>query len=461
VKIIFDEEKIFFENRTGITLPNNCWRDGSKIYLNCKDERPLIVFKVEDRKIKITKNIIKNINEKSIDVKYIKGKKTIEETLINYTLEEEYNQQKDIIRYRERESIDKTKEYLKKYPNAEVRGSDSGGKDSTVELTILDKVYDELRNENYKIDDYIVDFNNTTNDTAQTYKQVKQNNINKNLQTHNPKEGFYPWIEKTKNYYLPSIMVRNCCSTFKEGAMKKVLDKNKEYILVLGMRKNESSKRADYDWDLNEAIKAKGEMKLNVPENWHRFLNVVEWLDEEIWLYLIHENISFNPMYRLGFDRCGCLYCPYSKDYTDLIIEEYYPKMNDRWNSILDKNYELYDVENRLKWTKEEWRNGRWKAGTSKEQYLIQNKATPERIKELAKIKGISEELAEKYFQKKCSCGKKLNPDEVAINLKTYGRGMDVGKMQCKKCFCEANNITGKDYQEKVHSFRNDGCNLF
>lgn len=76
--------------------------------------------------------------------------------------------------------------------------------------------------------------------------------------------------------------------------------------------------------------------------------------------------------------------------------------------------------------------------------------------------KVISEELAEKYFQRKCGCcGKKMNPDEVAINLKTYGRNMNIEKMQCKKCFCEANDITGKQYQEKVHNYRNDGCNLF
>lgn len=461
MKPIFNEEKIFFEKRTGIQLPEYCWRDGSKIYLNCNDTKPLLTFKVEERKININKNIITHIKDNSVIVRYTKGKKQIEETWMNYSWEEEYEFNKDSITYKEKESIDETYWYILKHRDSQIRASDSGGKDSTLELIILDKAYSRLREHGAEIEDYIVDFNNTSNDTAQTYLQVKANNKNKNLEIHNPQKGFYQWIEQNKNYYLPSVMVRNCCSTYKEGSMKKVLDRKKPYVLVLGMRKYESTKRANYDWDLNEAIKKQGEMKLNVPENWRRFLNIVNWEDHEVWLYFLHNDVNFNIMYKWGFDRVGCLFCPYSKEYTDLIIEEHYPQMNERWNKILDKNYELYDVENRLKWTKEEWRNGRWKEGVSKEQYIIQNKPTKDRIKELAEIKGISEELAEKYFQKKCSCGKKLNPDEVAINLKTYGRGMDVSKMQCKKCFCGVNKITGKEYQDKVHNFRNDGCNLF
>ena len=74
--------------------------------------------------------------------------------------------------------------------------------------------------------------------------------------------------------------------------------------------------------------------------------------------------------------------------------------MWNRWEFALEKNYEITDVKNRLKWTLEEWKNGKWKLGISKEQGIIQNKPTKERVKELAEIKGISEELALKYFQK-------------------------------------------------------------
>lgn len=456
MKPIFKEEQLFFEEKTNIKLPDNCWRSGTKIYLNCKDEVPVMKFKVENKQILITKNIIKNINGKFVEVEYLKNKKLINEIWESKTLEEEYLENEEIILIKENESITITTQYILDHDGYEVRESDSGGKDSTLLKVIVKKVFKRLgRN------DYVVDFFNTSNDTADTYRQVKLSNDKEKLQVHNPKIGMMQWIIKVKNYYLPSVNVRNCCSTYKEGKLKDVLNKKSKYIMLLGMRKYESSKRANYDWDLNEAIKKQNKVKLNVPENWKRFLPIVEWKDEEVWLYLIHNNIPYNPMYNLGFNRCGCLVCPYQSDYIDLLIEKYYPTIWKRWMDVIVKNYELYDVKNRLKWTIEEWINGKWKQGTSKEQDIIQNNPTPERIKELAEIKGISEELAAKYFRKVCSCGKKLNPDEVAINLKFYGRGMDVEKVQCKKCFCEANNITGKEYQDYVHNFRNEGCNLF
>ena len=34
MKPIFEDEKIFLEENLGVKLPNNCWRDGKKIYLN-------------------------------------------------------------------------------------------------------------------------------------------------------------------------------------------------------------------------------------------------------------------------------------------------------------------------------------------------------------------------------------------------------------------------------------------
>ena len=47
MKPIFDEEKRFLEKYLKIELPNNCWRNGSKIYLNHFDDKPIITFKVD------------------------------------------------------------------------------------------------------------------------------------------------------------------------------------------------------------------------------------------------------------------------------------------------------------------------------------------------------------------------------------------------------------------------------
>lgn len=449
MKPIFEEEKWFFYNNTGVELPDNCWRDGSKIYLNSDKETLIINFKVADGKINIKKNKIDEVLAK----------------YENKSLDQEIKEVNDRLNELEEESINRTIEYIKEN-GGELRLSHSGGKDSDVAYYIFKKAikrYDEVYGEKLE---YVIDFFNTTNDTPQTYKHIKEIKKYDNLLIHNPEMGWYDWLEKKKNYYLPSTFVRNCCSTYKEGQLNKILDKNKKYILFLGARKHESTKRKDYNWDLNEAWKiSHPNKKLNVPENWKRFLPIVEFTDEEVWLYMLRENIIFNDQYKLGFNRTGCLICCYMSDYVDLLVKYYYPFLWKRWANIVGINYDTYNVEKRLKWSKEEYSEfGRWKTGMSKESEITSRKPTKESIKELAELKGVSEEVALKYFQKKCSCGKKLNPDEIAMYLKMFGRyegHEDNRTYLCKNCLCESFGMTKDDYASKVREFRNQGCELF
>ena len=74
-----------------------------------------------------------------------------------------------------------------------------------------------------------------------------------------------------------------------------------------------------------------------------------------------------------------------------------------------------------------------------------------------------NEELAKQYFSKKCcKCNKQLNPSEVGMNLKLFGRQLDIdNKGLCKKCMCKELGLTSKEYAIKVREFREGGCNLF
>lgn len=477
MKPIFKQEIEFFKSKTGVELPQDCWRDGTKIYLNSDKKDLLINFKVDKRKIIIKKNNISNTLE---NVK-------------NKTIQEEISENAFKLDELEKQSIKMTVECMNEYHNSKWRISDSGGKDSAICMHIFKKSLIEYD----KKYDFEVDFFNTSNDTADTYKQIKRNiknncdfvlkNTLKRSPTkeelddliykkqkqwiHNPEMGWYQWLKDVKNYYLPSIMVRNCCSTYKEGKLKNVMDKKENYVTFLGMRKYESSKRAEYDWYLNDAMNkkynetGKSKYKLNVPENWVRFLPIVEWKDEEIWLYMIREGIEFNPMYKKGFNRVGCLICPYMSDYVDLLVEEFYNHQWKRWNGIVEINYDLFNVENRLKWTKDEYiLHGKWKQSTSKLYEYITKKDTDERVKMVSEILGTSEDIARKYFKKNCNCGKKMNPDEIGMFLKLYGRyedKIDDRNYLCKECLCKDLGITKDEYSEKVREFRNQGCNLF
>lgn len=446
MKPIFEEERKFLTWKTGMEIPKDCWRNGTKIYLNHFDNKPFLTFKVDLMNYDI---IVKKYEKPNLDE--------------NLTLEEEYEVLKESIESNFKLSVEMTKEYIKGNLDYKMFISISGGKDSDVMKYVVDIAFNELKEEGYNINYNLMAFN-TSNETADTYKYLKQHHGMNKDNIISPEVGYYQWIISKKNYFTPSRFVRNCCSTYKEGQLSSIMSKDENTLTFLGMRSSESSKRKFYDWDLNESWK-KEKGSSNTPDNWLRFLPIVKWTDEEVWLFILHNKLEYNNMYNLGFNRVGCAICPYQSDFVELLIRYNYPKMWSRWVDILSKGYEIYGVEKRLKWSELEWcEGGKWKDATSKEYDLITKKATDERVSELAELKGIPEDLARKYFKKECKCGKKLNPGEVAMFLKLFGRYENVEDNRdylCKKCLCEELNMSGKEYKEKMIEFTNQGCELF
>lgn len=499
LKPIFDEERQGILKHNNINIPPNCWKDGNKIYLNIDSEFPIIILSVDliNSKIIIKNNFIDSISK---DNKYVhlKGKyrnKNFDYIEYNKTHKEELKN-KEIIKHLNKlfgESVKYTIACMKNNIEIQWRLSDSTGKDSLLCYEVFKYSMEKL-NKKYEFE---VDYFNTTNEVGDSYKVMKEHlynftkyqliNKNKNVTDeeinntykenykkwcHNPKVGYYDYIENKKNYYLPTTLSRHCCSTYKEGKLKEVIDKNQKVILFLGMRNQESAKRSYYDFYLNEAVKKKekkeGKKIMNVPENWIRFLPIVNWSNTDVWLYIIWKDLKVNPMYYNGFDRVGCIICPMMRSYNFLLVRYYYPKIADRWRNIVEKNYEDKNIGKILKLSKDEYILGaKWKTPISKEYEILQKKPTEKNIQALADIKGISYNMAEKYFDKKCICGKKLNPDEIAINYKLFGRyedktaEEDTRELYCKQCLCKKLNITTKEYNEKIIEFRNQDCKLF
>lgn len=463
MKPLFTKEKKFLEERLNIIIPDFCWRDGKSIYLNTSSIKPLIEFKVVNGELVLTKNLLHEINGNEVSVLIKKGKKNIIEIQRNYSWQEEIDQRAERLKELYNKSYQMTKDYILAHPGHELIISVSGGKDSDLTYKIVSEVLEELN-----INDYVINYFNTTNEVAHTYRYIKESYDPNKFRIVTPDKGLYFWLAEDKNWYLPSVMSRTCCSKYKEGQLSTILDKKKDYITFLGARKYESAKRADYDWDLNKKMKEIGK-PLNIPENWRRFLPIVEWHDEDVWLYILQNNMKYNFMYELGYNRVGCLICPYQTDYIDVLTKHYFPYLWGRWEHALEMNYKTYKVETRLKWSFDEWKQGKWKKNVSKEYEIIQLKPTPERIESLAKIKGISNELASKYFKRTCTCcNKKLNPDEIAMNLKINGRFENISledelnrQFHCKKCMCKLNGWKSDDYKNKVIQFRAEGCELF
>ena len=371
---------------------------------------------------------------------------------------------KEHLNQMEENSINKILEFIETNPTNRYIVSHSGGKDSSITYAIWLKAIEKLKIVNrslYNNLNWEIAFFNTSNETADTYKYIKQNLPKDKLNIINPDMGFYQWIINVKNYFVPSVFFRNCCTKFKEKQMFENYECDENIIMVTGLRKYESFKRSKYDYVMDYEKRKEIHGVNNIPKNLTIFAPVVEWEDTDVWLYLIKNKIPVNKQYYYGFNRTGCLICPFQNDYIDILTKKYYPTHWKRWEELLKVNHEYYKIGERLKWSVDEWIEGKWKQAKSREQLIVMNKPNAKNIKELAEVKGISEELAAKYFHKKCECGKNLNPTEVAVNLKFYGRNMIEDKMECKKCFMNSNDMKRQDYKEMVWNFVNDGCKLF
>lgn len=429
------------QNTLGIDIPTECWKSHTKIYLDFTCKQPIYVIEVIDGNLRLKKDNRKHKDNVGVVQKKFKQLISMNNNKLNRL---------------ERESVKFLSEYISEFKNEKFVIAHSSGKDSVVLDNIFRKVKDLLSFDF----DWVYNFSNTTNETADTYKFIKQNLPKEKTNILSPEVGYYQWI-KSKNYFVPSVMVRNCCSTYKEGQLSRLYDVNTRMHTLLGVRSSESSKRKNYVMIMDREFRTAHFGKDSIPESWTNVAPILNWTDEDVWLYTIREKLEVNRQYRIGYPRVGCLICPYQHNYSDVLTKEYYPTMWKRWEDILEKNYESTEVEKRLKWSIDEWKHGKWKNSVSKETELLSNRKTQERVELLADIKGISAKLASRYWNKTCACGKKLNTDEVALNLKLFGRGVSSSKMVCSKCYQKENQLNRKEYSALVKRFRDEGCSLF
>jgi phosphoadenosine phosphosulfate reductase len=155
-KPIFEEERQFFKEKTNIELPTDCWRNGTKIYLDITCNKPLYQFKV------INSNIIINKNNVELFTEYQQKK-------INEIISLNTNKLKQLYD----NSFNNLFEFVLEHKDHKFVIGYSGGKDSVTLYKIWLDVINYIQNK-YEISiNYVVNFANTSNDTADTYKFIK------------------------------------------------------------------------------------------------------------------------------------------------------------------------------------------------------------------------------------------------------------------------------------------------
>ena len=355
------------------------------------------------------------------------------------TWEETYNRLESIITERERESLSVLNSMYEKYNNYDIILPTSMGKDSKLTEHLVNKAGLP----------YHAIFNNTTCDSADVYKEVKQR---KDIEIITPKDkdgnnlSLYKMMENGTG--IASRHSRWCCSIFKEGGTKQYCKDKHNIMFIYGMRNEESTTRSNY----------KDEWKniLWEDDTWVGCLPIRKWTELELWLYTIHNNIPINSKYKKGYSRVGChICCPFYTKSTWILDKYWYKNQYDRFHRIIDKDFVEGEKWTRMNCTKEEYHMN-WNGG------LVREEPTEEVIKEFQEYKGFeSYDLAKQYFEKKCcNCGKKVSKkNEVAMNLKLFGR--NINKFYCKKCLMKEMEWNKERWDKEVDKFKQQGCSLF
>jgi phosphoadenosine phosphosulfate reductase len=221
----------------------------------------------------------------------------------------------------------------------------SGGKDSTVTshlvLTALQTnkiihIYGDTTLEYPETGDYVKRFRNSHKETPLLIARNNDQDFNNLCELIGP----------------PSRVLRWCCTIFKTGAITKKIESTfkdkKQIITFYGIRRSESISRNKYDRESNSPKISK--QKVVSP--------IIDWIDFDIWLYILSNGIDFNYAYRQGFSRVGCWCCPNNSTWSGFLASIYMDQQNEKFKEIL---YKFAQTAGKPDW-KEYIDSGKWKA---------------------------------------------------------------------------------------------------
>lgn len=341
VRPVFPEERLLLEVLAGNPMAyagKSVWNTGSNHYV------------IDGKKITVPfSKYIKEKNAKEI-INELEKYREQNQPYIDEFMNQDYIQ--NFIKMNELrlnmiscEAIDYIKERTEGWPLDEMFVSFSGGKDSTV---ISHLAMTALGTEGV-----IHFYGDTTLEypTSATYLKrfKKQYSSTPVLVAKNKDQDFNNLCEVIGP---PSRVMRWCCTIFKTGAITRKIEttfRNKTKILSFqGIRRNESKSRSKYERDSNDSKITKQ----------YVLSPIIDWLDFDVWLYILANDLDFNDAYKQGFARVGCWCCPNNSGWSSFLSSIY---MNEEYTKFYDILYSFAKKVGKPDW-KEYVDDGKWKA---------------------------------------------------------------------------------------------------
>lgn len=206
----------------------------------------------------------------------------------------------------------------------------SGGKDSVV-------AYDLAVRAGVKFDAH---HNITTVEPPELMQFIRDNYPD--VVNEHPPLSMYSLIVKKR--MLPLRNVRYCCEYLKEN-------RGIGRVKITGVRSAESSRRAKRE-------------QVEVDRRGGKFIHPIKrWSTADIWEYIHLRGLPYCRLYDEGFQRIGCILCPYGKYSSALMEMERYPQFVAMYKRACNKLYEI-NKDRITKWSSGEdmfnwWIEGR------------------------------------------------------------------------------------------------------
>ena len=230
----------------------------------------------------------------------------------------------DRYNYITQEAVMFIQKYLDEYTVEDMMVSFSGGKDSTVTSHLVNRALGTNK--------VLHIFGDTTLEFPYTLEYKKRFNKNEESQgvrvltAKNREKNFTQLCEIVGP---PSRVMRWCCTVFKTGAIQKTISsafKDKSNILSFqGIRHNESISRSKYERESESPKIAKQTVASPI----------IDWIDFDVWLYILTTNIDFNFAYRLGWTRVGCWCCPNNGAWSEFLSKVHMNEQYIHWQQML------------------------------------------------------------------------------------------------------------------------------
>lgn len=285
---------------------------------------------VNEKKVKLS---ISKINKLPIDeIRKIKVVYDANADKITYQYFDEYKDRfvkANADRFNEitEEATRAVQAYKDRYSLEDMMVSFSGGKDSTVTSHIVRTALGS--------NDILHVFGDTTLEFPYTLEYKKRFNARKEgneasgvrvLTAKNWEKNFDDLVEVVGP---PSRVMRWCCTVFKTGAIQKTIAtafKDKTNILSFqGIRHSESASRSKYERESQSPKISKQTV----------FSPIIDWIDYDVWLYILTTGIDFNYAYRLGWTRVGCWCCPNNGAWSEFLAKVHMYDQYVHWHEQL------------------------------------------------------------------------------------------------------------------------------